>query len=228
MEKNIRVLFVEDEESLGLIVKDSLCSRGFEVDYCTNGAVAYNKCMNYTYDVLILDVMLPEMDGFTVAREVRKKDQDTPILFLTAKSQPQDVVQGFEIGGNDYLKKPFSIEELIVRLKALVGRMGSQSKKELQNCYVGNYYFDILNQTLSLNGKERSMTHRETEILKMLYENRNQVLERKEVLQKIWGDDHFFNARSMDVFITRLRKYLRDDSSVKIVNLRGIGYKLIL
>lgn len=228
MEKSIKILFVEDEEALGMVVKDSLEVYGFEVDYYVEGESAFQAALQNDYDVLVLDVMLPKMDGFTLVKEYRKINKQTPIIFLTARSQTEDVVEGFELGGNDYLKKPFSIKELIVRIKALAGRIVNSDSPVLEECFIGKYRFDIQKQKLELDGKEKSLTHREVQVLLMLFENRNQVLERKLVLDRLWGDDSFFNARSMDVFITRLRKYLRDDSSIQIVNIRGVGYKLIL
>lgn len=228
MKENIKVLLVEDEEALGMVVSDSLRSRGFDVTYCTDGEKGLEEATQGSYDILALDVMLPKMDGFTIAKEFRKNDQHTPIIFLTAKSQTEDVVEGFELGGNDYLKKPFSLEELIVRIKALVKRFAQEEEQTLESCYIGHYKFNIIKQTLVLDENSRNLTHREAELLYMLFEKRNQVLERKKVLMQLWGDDSFFNARSMDVFITRLRKYLKDDPNVQIVNIRGFGYKLIL
>lgn len=228
MKENIKVLLVEDEEALGMVVSDSLRSRGFDVTYCTDGEKGLEEATQGSFDILALDVMLPKMDGFTIAKEFRKKDQHTPIIFLTAKSQTEDVVEGFELGGNDYLKKPFSLEELIVRIKALVKRFAQEEEQTLESCYIGQYKFNIIKQTLVLDENSRNLTHREVELLYMLFEKRNQVLERKKVLMQLWGDDSFFNARSMDVFITRLRKYLKDDPNVQIVNIRGFGYKLIL
>lgn len=228
MKENIKVLLVEDEEALGMVVSDSLRSRGFDVTYCTDGEKGLEEAIQGSYDILALDVMLPKMDGFTIAKEFRKNNQHTPIIFLTAKSQTEDVVEGFELGGNDYLKKPFSLEELIVRIKALVKRFAQEEEQTLESCYIGQYKFNIIKQTLVLDENSRNLTHREAELLYMLFEKRNQVLERKKVLMQLWGDDSFFNARSMDVFITRLRKYLKDDPNVQIVNIRGFGYKLIL
>jgi len=228
MKENIKVLLVEDEEALGMVVSDSLRSRGFDVTYCTDGEKGLEEATQGSYDILALDVMLPKMDGFTIAKEFRKNNQHTPIIFLTAKSQTEDVVEGFELGGNDYLKKPFSLEELIVRIKALVKRFAQEEEQTIEACYIGQYKFNIIKQTLVLDENSRNLTHREAELLYMLFEKRNQVLERKKVLMQLWGDDSFFNARSMDVFITRLRKYLKDDPNVQIVNIRGFGYKLIL
>lgn len=221
-------MLVEDEEMLGLIVKDSLESRGFLVDYFTDGESARAAICINNYDVLVLDVMLPMMDGFTLAKEIRKNDEDTPIIFLTAKSQVTDVVEGFEIGGNDYLKKPFSMEELIVRINALAGRAIKKDQTPAEEEIIGNYKFHVQKQSLELKGEIQMLTHREAQILLMLFQKRNQILERKLVLDKLWGDDSFFNARSMDVFITRLRKHLKNDTSIQIVNVRGKGYKLIL
>jgi len=228
MEKQIKILFAEDEEALGMIIKDSLESRGFQVDYKTDGVAAKKAFEENIYDILVLDVMMPYLDGFTLAKEIRRTDKKTPIIFLTARSQTQDVVEGFEIGGNDYLKKPFSMEELIVRIKALLTRNYSSPKEEVASCMIGKYTFDYQKQSLNYNDSSKKLTHREAQLLYQLYEKRNQVLERKAVLDDLWGDDNFFNARSMDVFITRLRKYLKEDSSIQIVNIRGIGYKLIL
>jgi two-component system response regulator VicR len=223
----MNIMLVEDELSLAQIVKDSLETRDFVVDVFNDGKEAAQNFAQKKYDIFVLDVMLPGMDGFSLATEIRKIDTQTPIIFLTAKSQTDDVVKGFELGGNDYLKKPFSMEELIVRIKSLIGRPVSKNE-ESDAVNIGHYTFHIKNQTLSYQSEAKQLTHREAEILKLLYEKRNNVLERKPVLQKLWGDDHFFNARSMDVFITKLRKYLKEDESVRILNVRGIGYKLII
>ena len=179
--------------------------------------------------MILLDVMMPGMDGFEMAKEIRTVDKNIPIIFLTAKSQTSDVVKGFELGAHDYIKKPFSIEELLVRMQFILRREKSELSREVMDIIfnIGNYKFHTERQTLLFEGNEKKLTHRETEILRMLCENRNQVLERDAVLMKLWGDNSFFNARSMDVFITKLRKYLIKDSRIEIVNVRGIGYKLI-
>jgi len=223
----IKLLFVEDEQALAHIVKDSLESRNFVVELFYDGASAWEAFDNQTYQLAILDIMLPKLDGFALAKRIRQTAPNLPIIFLTARSQPEDVVKGFEIGANDYLKKPFSMEELIVRINYQLGNRCTE-KKSVAVLHIGHYQFHPNNQTLTLNGETRNLTHRETEILKRLYENRNQVMERKIVLKELWGDDHFFNARSMDVFITKLRKYLQEDPELRIVNIRGIGYKLII
>lgn len=225
----IKILLVEDEVMLARIVKDSLEVRGFHVTHALNGRQALQLYRDLAPDILVLDVMMPQLDGFSVAREIRRSDRRTPILFLTAKSQTADVVAGFELGGNDYLKKPFSMEELIVRIQAQLRRQHEAPEAPAEERYeLGNYLFDPARQSLSHPGGERLLSHRESELLRRLCRHRNQVLERGEVLRELWGDDHFFNARSMDVFITKLRRYLEDDPAVKIVNVRGVGYKLIV
>ena len=224
------VLLIEDEPALGMIVKDSLDVRGFTVRYATDGDVGLAMFHQERPDIVVTDVMMPNLDGFSVAKQIRQTDTDVPILFLTARSQTADVVRGFELGGNDYLKKPFSLDELIVRINALLRRnVGLRSEvPELDWVGIGRYQFDAPKQKLSLDGCDIRLSHREAELLHHLYEQRNQVLERNAVLLKLWGDDSFYNGRSLDVFITKLRRHLRDDPSVQIVNVRGIGYKLIV
>ncbi|MBI9033070.1 MAG: response regulator transcription factor [Bacteroidales bacterium] len=225
----IRVLYVEDEEALGMIVKESLEVRDFDVLFCKNANEALHAFKTKSPDICVLDVMMPGMDGFELAKEIRLKDQNIPLIFLTAKSQTKDVVRGFELGAHDYIKKPFSIEELIIRIQSIVRRHKATPEPEskVKEFQIGDYYFNVEKQILIFESNEKKLTHREAEILKMLCENKNQVLERNIVLQKLWGDESFFNARSMDVFITKLRKYLIKDSRIEIVNVRGVGYKLI-
>ncbi len=219
------ILLAEDEPALGQIVQESLTSRGFDVVLCADGEAAFKAFLKETPDILVLDVMMPKKDGFTLAKEIRAQNDDIPIIFLTAKSQTADVVEGFSIGGNDYLKKPFSMEELIVRIKNLIGR--SQLQKNTEALKIGNYTFDFTRQELRLREKVQKLTHREAHLLFNLVKTKNQVLDRSLILKKLWGDDDFFSARSMDVFITKLRKKLKDDPSIEIVNVRGYGYKLI-
>lgn len=221
----IKVLLAEDEESLGMIVKESLESRDFVVFHAKNGAEALEFYNSKNPDILVLDVMMPLKDGFTLAKEIRENNKLIPIIFLTAKSQVSDVVEGFHHGGNDYLKKPFSMEELIVRIKALLSRIAL--KPNLENLKIGEYLFNHTKQTLQHTSEINQLTHRESELLFYLYHKRNQVLDRSFILNKLWGNDDFFNARSMDVFITKLRKKLKKDSSIEIKNIRGFGYKLI-
>ncbi len=221
------VLFIEDEPALGLIVKDSLVYRGFNVIYAANGADGLEQFRLHQPDIIVADVMMPDMDGFTVAEHIRRDDPHVPIMFLTARSQTADVVRGFELGGNDYLKKPFSLDELIVRINALL-RVGASRTNTNGTLAIGRYLFDPAKQKLSVDDREVTLSHRESELLRKLYQQRNQVLGRSEVLTELWGDDSFFNGRSLDVFITKLRRYLREDPKIQIINIRGRGYKLVL
>ena len=224
--KKTRILLAEDEPVLGQIIKDSLESRDFQVDLCGNGIEAYECFKSSDHDLLVLDVMMPKKDGFTLAREIRMENNQIPIIFLTAKSQTEDVVEGFSIGGNDYLKKPFSMEELIVRMHNLIDRTRIQKTASILN--IGEFTFNFQQQWLQHKESEKiQLTHREAHLLFHLIQNRNEVLDRSMILKKLWGQDDFFTARSMDVFISKLRKKLKADESVKIVNVRGFGYKLI-
>ncbi|KUG08535.1 response regulator transcription factor [Solirubrum puertoriconensis] len=221
------VLLIEDEPALGMIVKDSLEVRGFAVQYAADGEEGLKLFRQQCPDIVVADVMMPKLDGFSLAEQIRRENRTVPIIFLTARSQPADVVRGFELGGSDYLKKPFSMDELIVRIRARLGQAPAAAPNEPATLRIGQYHFDHLKQRLHLGPHEEALTHREAELLKRLYDQRNQVLERTAVLQELWGDDNFFNGRSLDVFITRLRRYLKDDPQVQIVNVRGVGYKLI-
>ena len=226
MTEIIDILLAEDEPSLGLIIKESLETRNFQVHLAKDGKEAFELYKSIDPKLLVLDVMMPKKDGFTLAKEIRQEDETIPIIFLTAKSQTQDVVEGFTIGGNDYLKKPFSMEELIVRINNLLQRTLIQKKAEIIN--VGAYTFNFPKQQLQFKEEEPSpLTHREAHLLFHLIKNKNQVLDRSLILKKLWGDDDFFNGRSMDVFITKLRKKLKKDESIQIINVRGYGYKLI-
>ncbi|PQJ20295.1 MULTISPECIES: response regulator transcription factor [Nonlabens] len=221
-----KVLLAEDEPALGMIVSESLDSRGFDVDHFENGKLALEAFEKNDYDILVLDVMMPEMDGFTVAKNVRQLNDEVPIIFLTAKSQTDDVLEGFHVGGNDYLKKPFSMEELIVRIKNLLTRQNIQ--KTASHYKIGNYDFNFPKQELKINDEIIKLTHRESHLLYHLVLKMNKVLDRTYILKKLWGDDDFFSGRSMDVFITKLRKKLAKDENIEIVNVRGFGYKLIV
>ena len=223
METKIKVLLAEDEPSLGQIIKESLISRDFDVILCSNGQIAYEKYKSEEPHILVLDVMMPIKDGFTLAKEIRTENESIPILFLTAKSQVKDVVQGFEIGGNDYLKKPFSMEELIVRINSLLKRQKSRNEP----IKLGLFTFDLQKQELHFENKKEQLTHRESQLLWNLYIQKNEILERSFILKKLWGNDDFFNARSMDVFISKLRKKLKKDPTIQILNVRGFGYKMI-
>jgi DNA-binding response OmpR family regulator len=220
------ILLAEDESSLGQILKETLETRDFDVLWCEDGEKALEVYNESSPELLVLDVMMPKKDGFTLAKEIRLKNDTIPILFLTAKSQVKDVIEGFSIGGNDYLKKPFSIEELIVRMNSLLKRSKIQSNSKILQ--IGDYTFDFPKQTLQYKTENSiQLTHRESHLLFHLYKNKNQLLDRSVILNKLWGDDDFFNARSMDVFISKLRKKLKSDASIQIINIRGFGYKMI-
>ncbi|PHR98023.1 MAG: DNA-binding response regulator [Leeuwenhoekiella sp.] len=225
MAEKTYILLAEDEAALGQIVKESLETRDFKVDLAEDGEKALKLATQNDYDALVLDVMMPKKDGFTLAKEIRLQDDSIPIIFLTAKSQTADVVEGFSIGGNDYLKKPFSMEELIVRIHNLVSRKNLQKNTELLE--IGGYLFNFPKQTLQYQDDELVLlTHREAHLLFHLIKNKNQVLDRSLILNKLWNSDDFFAARSMDVFISKLRKKLAQDESIQIINVRGYGYKL--
>ena len=228
MSKSIKILLAEDEVSLGKIVMESLVMKGFDVTLCIDGEEAFKEYKTNVFNILVLDVMMPKKDGFTLAKEIRENDKTTPILFLTAKSQTKDVITGFELGGNDYLKKPFSMEELIVRIKALVNRKTTTEKQIDNTVNIGLYKFNSKKQKLYFNDIEISLTTRESDLLQQLYLNKNEILDRNYILKKLWGNDDFFKARSMDVFISKLRKKLKQDKQVEIINVRGYGYKLVM
>ncbi len=235
------ILFIEDEPFFALIVKDSLESWGFTVDFAADGEAGLAQFRQQCPNIVVADVMMPRLDGFALAQQIRRENQTVPMLFLTARSQAADVVQGFELGGNDYLEKPFSMDELIVRIWALLARLplaavgrrwpplaAATLAVPAGPLAIGRYLFDHPKQKLCLGPHETDLTNREAELLKRLHDQRNQVLERTTVLRELWGDDSFFNGRSLDVFITRLRRCLKDDPQAQIVNIRGIGYKLIM
>ncbi len=226
MSSKTKVVLAEDEISLGMIIKESLESREFEVILCGNGELAWDNYKSSKPDILVLDVMMPKKDGFSLAEQIRKIDPFTPIIFLTSKSQTEDVVKGFGQGGNDYIRKPFSMEELIVRIKAQLDRklIRNQQSDWLQ---IGKFEFHPTRQILKNGESESPLTARESQLLQILLENCNDITDRSLILTQIWGADDFFNARSMDVFITKLRKKLQDDPEIQILNIRGYGYKLV-
>jgi DNA-binding response OmpR family regulator len=223
----IKVLLVEDETTLAMIIKDTLDGNEFEIILAANGEEGIARYTSEKPDIIVSDIMMPDMDGFTMVKKIRKTNQVIPVLFLSARSAANDVVEGFEIGGNDYLKKPFGMAELIIRIKALLNKVRPQSIVTVI-FEIGNYTFDSVKQTLDIYGEKQLLSNRESEILKRLCEYKNQVLPMKEVLLDLWGDDSFFNVRSLHVFITKLRHKLSQDTTIQILNVRGIGYKLIV
>ncbi|MBC7873939.1 MAG: response regulator transcription factor [Ferruginibacter sp.] len=229
MEKQkTKVLYVEDELFLGKIVRESLESRGFEVVMEGDGAKVLDLFKKTKPDICVLDIMLPNKDGFEIADEIRNLDEDVPIIFLTAKTQTEDVVKGFSMGGNDYIRKPFSMEELIVRIQNLLKNRSEGSQKISGGAAaIGKYNFQLNRQLLSNGKEERKLSFRESELLKLLYENRAAIIERKDILTLLWGNDSFFNSRNLDVYITKLRSYLKDDPSLEIITIKGVGYRFV-
>jgi DNA-binding response OmpR family regulator len=224
-----KVFYLEDEVFLARIVKESLESRGFEVVMESDGEKAINAFKQAKPDICVLDVMLPNKDGFAVADEIRHLDENIPIIFLTAKTQTEDVVKGFTLGGNDYVRKPFSMEELIARVQNLLRLRNDDTQKvHGDSVKMGKYSFQLNRQILN-NGKEdRKLSFRESELLKLLYENRAKIIDRKDILNLLWGNDSFFNSRNLDVYVTKLRSYLKEDPSLEIITIKGIGYRFVV
>ena len=226
--KKARLLYAEDDETLSFITKDHLELQGYEVVHCVNGAIAFEVFKNEKFDLCIFDVMLPEMDGFTLAENVRKKDQQIPILFLTAKSLKEDRIHGLRLGGDDYLTKPFSIEELILKIEIFPRRSRVfEAPTQEQELFVGLYKYLPLEYQLIKDSNVRILTQRESELLDFLLKNKNKVIKRSVILESLWGEDDYFMGRSLDVFISRLRKYLSEDPAIKIDNIHGIGFKFL-
>lgn len=225
----IRILLAEDDENLGVLLKEYLQAKNYETDLLPDGDKAFKSFQKNFYDICILDVMMPIKDGFTLAKEIRTINKDIPIIFLTAKSIKDDILQGFRLGADDYITKPFSMEELLFRLEAILRRTKADSKLSTQNVYtLGKYIFDFQKQTLTSTDDTHKLTTKESELLKLLCDNMNEILDRNYALKAIWSDDSYFNARSMDVYITKLRKYLKDEPSIEIINVHGKGFKLIV
>lgn len=223
-----RVLLAEDDENLGSLLQEYLQAKNYETDWLTDGEKAFRAFEKNHYDICILDVMMPVKDGFTLASEIRLIDNDIPIIFLTAKSMKEDVLEGFTRGADDYISKPFSMEELIFRIEAILRRTKGGGEGT-ENCYkIGDFTFDTQKQMLTIGDRIQKLTTKETDLLKLLCNNKNRVLERNFALKAIWIDDNYFNARSMDVYITKLRKYLKTDPKVQIINVHGKGYKLVV
>jgi DNA-binding response OmpR family regulator len=226
----IKVLYVEDEVFLGKIVKESLESRGFDVMMEDDGGRVLDMFKFYQPDICVLDVMLPNKNGFEVAEEIREINADIPIIFLTAKTQTEDVIKGFKLGGNDYIRKPFSMEELIVRIENLLRiKPADNASVQLTDIIkLGKYDFILNRQVLSSDGEERKLSYRESELLKYLWQNRNHLIDRRDILNLLWGNDSFFNSRNLDVYITKLRSYLKEDSSLEIITMKGVGYRFVI
>ncbi len=227
MSEKSRILYVEDDETLSFVTKDNLELNGYKVDHCMDGESAVETFFHNSYDLCILDVMLPKMDGFAVAEKIRATDPNVPILFLTAKSMKEDRIHGLKLGADDYITKPFSIEELILKIEVFLRR--KYVTVSVNDQYkIGLYIFDYRNLTLSLQNDHRSLTQKEADLLKMLLDHKNNVVKRSLILEKLWGEDDYFLGRSMDVFISRLRKYLSGDDKIKLDNIHGVGFKLII
>ena len=226
---SITVLYVEDELFLGKIVKESLQSRGFAVRMESDGEKVFSLFKEIKPDVCVLDVMLPNKDGFEIAEEIRSVDMHVPILFLTAKAQTDDVVRGFTLGGNDYIRKPFSMEELIVRIENVLRKSGVTKKAAAADLIrLGKYLFYSNRQVLVNGTEEKKLSYREAELLKVLYESRDGIIDRKDILNLLWGNDSFFNSRNLDVYITKLRGYLKSDDNLEILTIKGIGYRFVM
>lgn len=226
MESTARILLVEDDPSLGFVIQDNLNLKGFSVTLCKDGLEGDNVFEPGKFDLCILDVMLPKRDGFALAKSIRQKDANVPILFLTAKSMAEDKLTGFGTGADDYITKPFNLEELICRIGVFLRRTSIPTTKDEKVLRVGDFEFDPLNLLLRTPNGEKTLTQKEADVLKLLYHNRDRVLKREEILKQVWGDDDYFMGRSMDVFISKLRKYLKDDPSIQIVNYHGVGFRL--
>lgn len=227
--KGIKILYVEDEVYLGKIVKESLEIRGFQVRMEADGLAALPAFREFRPDICVLDVMLPKKDGFAIGQDIRELDDSIPIIYLTAKNQPEDVLKGFRSGGNDYIRKPFSLEELIARIHNLLqltqGRPAlSGNEPSGAEIQLGRYTFHLLRYELRLGDQVQKLSHREAELLRILAEHRNHTVQRGDILKRVWGDDSFFNSRNLDVYIKKLRDYLSEDESVEIITLKGVGY----
>ena len=221
------ILYVEDDESLGFVTKDNLELKGYQITHCTDGISALKTARKNNFDLCLLDVMLPEMDGFSIATEIRKWDHHIPIIFLTAKSLKEDKIHGLKLGADDYITKPFSIEELVLKIEVFLRRSKKVPILNGSNIQIGQFHFDYKNLTLNLNNQARKLTQKEADLLKLFADNKNQIIKRSVILEKIWGEDDYFLGRSLDVFISRLRKYLKPDDSLKVENIHGVGFRFL-
>ncbi len=227
MENKTRILLCEDDESLGMLLKEYLQVKNYDAELYPDGELGFKAFAQGKYDLCILDVMMPKKDGFSLAQDIRLIDQKVPIIFLSAKTLKEDILSGFKVGADDYMTKPFSMEELIFRIEAILRRINSMKEKNQTLFHLGKFIFDSQRKMLKIGDKETRLTTKENELLYLLAQNGNNILERNYTLKTIWVDDNYFNARSMDVYITKLRKLLKDDPNVGILNVHGKGYKLI-
>lgn len=223
-----KIFYVEDEIFLAKIVSETLQGRGYEVVMENDGANAIKTFEATAPDVCVLDIMLPNKDGFTIADEIRERNSEVPIIFLSAKSEAKDVVNGFKMGGNDYIRKPFSMEELIVRIENVLKPSVVPAIPVEEEVQIGQYSFHIKRQTLTDKEGQKKLSYRESELLKLLYQHRNEVVERRDILNLLWGSDSFFNSRNLDVYITKLRNYMKQDPSIEIITIKGIGYRFVI
>lgn len=227
MSDKVKVLLAEDDTNLGTLLANYLKAKSFDVTLCVDGEIALARFQEQLFDFIILDVMMPVKDGFAVAKEIRKVDGEIPILFLTAKSMQDDKLNGFEVGADDYMTKPFAMEELLARINAILKRTYKSGKKETSFQF-GDIHYDYLLQTVDLGGEQKKLTTKENELFYLLVKNKGGILDRNEALKQVWGDDNYFNGRSMDVYITKLRKYLADSDQVEIMNVHGKGFRLLI
>ena len=227
MKKDIKVLLVEDDLNLGSITSDYLKAKGYNCSWKTNGELGYREFVKNQYDIVIMDVMMPIKDGFSTAKDIKGIDKKVPIIFLTAKSMKEDTLKGFEIGADDYITKPFNMEELTARINAIIKRTSLDSESHFDDIKIGKLTFNPKMQILSKDDFSVSLTTKESDLLILLYKNKNDILERDHALKAIWGDDNYFNGRSMDVYIAKLRKYLKNDEQIQIINVHGRGFKLL-
>lgn len=226
-EEKVKILLCEDDENLGMLLREYLQTKGYDADLQPDGEAGYKAFTRNKYDMCVFDVMMPKKDGFQLASDIRAVNAEVPIIFLTAKSMKEDILQGFKLGADDYLSKPFSMEELLYRIESILRRVRGKKVKEAIVYSIGKFSFDAQKQTLTIDGDSKKLTTKESELLNLLAANANSILERNFALKTIWVDDNYFNARSMDVYITKLRKLLKDDENVAIINIHGKGYKLI-
>lgn len=226
-DEKVKILLCEDDENLGMLLREYLQTKSYDADLQPDGEAGYKAFIRGKYDLCVLDVMMPKKDGFALAADIRSVNSDVPIIFLTAKSMKEDILQGFKLGADDYLSKPFSMEELLSRIESILRRVRGKKIKDVVVFNIGAFVFDAQKQILTFDGENKKLTTKESELLRLLASNANNILERNYALKSIWEDDNYFNARSMDVYITKLRKLLKDDPNVAIINIHGKGYKLI-